>query len=305
MSDRSSSRRGLPSRIKMRHDTHFIDELTTRHQDPVGMMVPLASLAPDPNQPRTAMGDLDDLAGSIRERGILEPILVRPLPRPTAEGAQYRIISGERRFLAARQADLADVPVIVFEVDEDEAIEIALIENLQRKDLTPFEEAEGFRALAQRHHYTHQEIASAVGRSRSLVSETLKLLEMPPRVRQAAESLDIVSRSLLLEIVRAAGGDEAAMLAMLEQSAEGQLSRDDVRAESKARRPRAKARRKPHVFKFRAPDKSFNLALSFRRSEVDRGDLIGALETILAELRSAELAEEGLLPAAKMRPEEE
>jgi ParB family chromosome partitioning protein len=275
----------------MRHDTHFIEELTRRHLEPVGMVVPIQSLEPDPKQPRSAMGDLDDLAGSIGEKGILEPILVRPLTRAGQESPGHRIISGERRFRAAQQAGLTEVPVIVFEVDEDEALEIALIENLQRKDLTPFEEAEGFRALAERHSYTHQEIASAVGRSRSLVSETLKLLEMPESARQAAEELQITSRSLLLEIFRAARGEEAAILSMLEQAAHGQLSRDDVREESKSQKPRAAARRKPYVFKFRAPDKTFNLALSFRRSEVDREDLIGALETILADLRSAEQAD--------------
>jgi ParB family chromosome partitioning protein len=269
----------------MRHDTHFVDELTTRHNDPIGLMVALEAIEPDPGQPRSTMGDLDDLASSIAERGILEPILVRPLP--DAGPIQYRIISGERRFRAAQQVGLSEVPAIIFEVDADEALEIALIENLQRKDLTPFEEADGYKALADRHQYTHQEIASAVGRSRSLVSETLKLLEMPPRVRQAAESLAIDSRSLLLEIVRGSAGDERAMLGMLEQAAAGELSRDDVRSETKRQKSRATARRKPYVFKFRSPDKTFNLALSFRRTEVDRGDLISALETILGELKAA------------------
>lgn len=288
-------RRGLPSRVKMRHDTHFVDELTTRHQDPVGQTVPIDSLEADPNQPRTAMGDLEDLAGSIAERGILEPILVRPIAGRSP--VQHRIISGERRYRAALQAGLTDVPVIVFEVDEDEALEIALIENLQRKDLTPFEEAEGYQALADRHQYTHQEIASAVGRSRTLISETLKLLEMPLEVREVADEHGIDSRSLLLEIVRAAGGDVEAMVGMLEQAASGGLTRDDVRSESKRQKPRAEARRKPYVFKFKAPDKTFNLALSFRRSEVDRGDLIDALETILTELKSADEDEPDARPA--------
>lgn len=295
-------RRGLPSRVKMRHDTHFVDELTTRHQEPIGMTVPLASVEPDPNQPRSTIGDLDDLAGSIAERGILEPLLVRPA---SGKGAiEYRIISGERRYRAAQQSGLTEIPIIVFEVDEDEALEIALIENLQRKDLTPFEEADGYQALADRHQYTHQEIAGAVGRSRSLVSETLKLLEMPASVRQAAELMAVSSRSLLLEIVRATGGDEDAMLSMLEEAASGGLSRDDVRSESKRQKSRATARRKPYVFKFRAPDKTFNLALSFRRSEVDRGDLIDALETILGELKTAEQHEGSPSPSVS-DPEEE
>ena len=289
----TSKKRGLPSRVKMRHDTHFIEELTTRHQEAIGQMLPIDALEPDPDQPRTALGKLDDLIASIGDKGILEPILARPLAQPKLDGASHRIISGERRYRAALEAGLTDVPVIVLDVDADEALEIALIENLQRKDLTPFEEAEGYRALAERHQYTHQEIASAVGRSRTLVSESLKLLEMPPAVRGEADALEITSRSLLLGIVRAARGDEEAMLEMLRQAAQGSLNREDVRQESKTQRPRAQARRKPYVFKFRAPDKTFNLALSFKRSEVDRTDLIGALETILGELREAEQAEGG------------
>jgi ParB family chromosome partitioning protein len=291
----------------MRHDTHFIEELTQRHQESVGMMLSLSAVEPDAAQPRSAMGELDDLVSSISEKGVLEPILVRPIAPATLDAPEYRIISGERRFRAAGKAGLSELPAIVFDVDEDEALEIALIENLQRKDLTPFEEAEGFRALADRHNYTHQEIAAAVGRSRSLVSETLKLLEMPPAVRSAAEELEIESRSLLLAIIRAAAGDEDAMLGMLEQAAHGQLDREDVRQESKARKERATARRKPYVFKFRAPDKTFNLSLSFRRSEVDRGDLIGALETILEDLKAAEQEETGpgtAQPAPEPAPEE-
>src|SRR5215203_5472955 len=134
-------------RVKMRHDTHFVEELTARHETPVGKMVPLSTIEPDPNQPRSTMGDLDELVASIREKGVLEPILVRP--RPDAEdetvppaGVLYRIISGERRFRAAQEAGLYEVPAIEMDVSEQEALEIALIENLQRKDLTPFEEAE-------------------------------------------------------------------------------------------------------------------------------------------------------------------
>ncbi len=305
MSDQPEKRRGLPSRVKMRHDTHFIDELTQRHQETVGMMVALSAVEPDTGQPRSAMGDLADLVGSISEKGILEPILVRPIHGAALDGPEFRIISGERRFRAAREAGLSAGPAIVFEGDEGEALEFALIENLQRKDLTPFEEADGFRALADRHDYTHQEIAAAVGRSRSLVSETLKLLEMPPAVRSVAEELEIASRSLLLGIVRAAAGDEEAMLGMLEQASQGQLDREDVRRESKSRKERATARRKPYVFKFRAPDKTFNLSLSFRRSEVDRGDLIGALETILQDLKAAEQEEGGGWAAPAPATEEE
>src|SRR5688572_4432473 len=102
----------------MRHDTHFVEELTARHETPVGKMVPLSAIEPDPNQPRSTMGDLDELVGSIRDKGVLEPILVRPRPEEDgdAPGVLYRIISGERRYRASQEAGLYEVPVIEMDV---------------------------------------------------------------------------------------------------------------------------------------------------------------------------------------------
>ena len=286
-----SERRGLPARVKMRHDNHFVEELASRHSDPVGQMVPLAEIEPNPHQPRSALGNLDELVASIRERGVLEPILIRPRPgaRPDAD-VRYRIISGERRFTAAAEAGLYEIPAIEMDVSEDEALEIALVENLQRKDLTPFEEAEGFRALQDRYDYTHDRIASAVGRSRTMVTESLQLLKMPGRAREAAQALNIQSSSVLLEVMRAAD-DEDEMISLLEKVSDHRLTRDDLREEARRRatvRRASRSRRKPHTFKFRAPDKTYSLSLSFRKSEVEREDLISALESVLAELRAAQ-----------------
>jgi ParB family transcriptional regulator, chromosome partitioning protein len=292
----NAGRRGLPTRVRMRHDTHFVDELTRRHETPVGKMVPLSDLEPDPHQPRSSMGDLAELAASIREKGVLEPILVRPSGEagdpdaggdgPAAPGGRppYRIISGERRYRAAQEAGLYEVPVIEMEVSEEEALEIALVENLQRKDLTPFEEAEGYRALAEIHGYTHEEIAEAVGKSRTVVTESLTLLQVPPRVRDTVQALGIQSKSLLLEVLKA--GDEEQMIRLLEEVASQGLNRDDLR--QRLRRPAAASgRKKPYTFKFRPPDKSFNLSLTFRQATVEKRDLIQALERILQELRQA------------------
>ncbi len=286
-----SERRGLPARVKMRHDTHFVEELASRHSDPVGQMVPLAAIETDPRQPRAALGNLDELAKSIRERGVLEPILIRPRPgsRPDSD-VRYRIISGERRYTAAAEAGLYEIPAIEMDVSEEEALEIALVENLQRKDLTPFEEAEGYRALKERYDYTHDRIAGAVGRSRTVVTESLKLLRMPRRAREAAQALNIQSGSVLLEIMRASS-DEDEMIALLEKVSDHRLTRDDLRVEARRRaaaRRASRGRRKPHTFKFRSPDRSYSLSLSFRKSEVDRSDLISALERVLDELRAAE-----------------
>jgi ParB family chromosome partitioning protein len=269
----------------MRHDTHFVEDLTARHETPVGKMVPLSAIEPDPDQPRSTMGDLDELVGSIRDKGVLEPILVRPRPdgdEKASPGVLYRIISGERRFRAAQEAGLYEVPVIEMDVSAQEALEIALIENLQRKDLTPFEEAEGYRLLAERHGYTHEEIAESVRKSRTVVTESLSLLQMPPRVRDTVQALGIASKSLLLEVLKA--GEETEMIELLEEVARRGLNRDDLR--QRLRRDKGKSgRRKPYVFRFRSPDKSYSLSLAFRQSEVDRGDLIRALEQILIQLR--------------------
>ena len=300
MADAGAKKRGLPMRVKMRHDNHFVEELTTRHETPVGKMVPLSAVEPDPDQPRSVMGDLADLVASIRDKGVLEPILVRPLGRGGeadgesgdfrfggGEASGFRIISGERRYRAAQEAGLYEIPVIVLDVSEQEALEIALIENLQRKDLTPFEEAHGYQALAERHGYTHEQIAEAIGRSRTVITESLALLQMPTRVRETIQALGIDSKSLLLEILKA--GDESEMLALLEEVSRRGLSRDDLRRRMRKSPAGARGRRrKPYTFKFRAPDKTYSLSLSFRQTEVDRGDLIRALEQILVQLREEE-----------------
>ena len=287
MSD-PARKRGLPVRVKMRHDTHFVEELNARHEAPVGRMIPLSAIEPDPGQPRSTMGDLADLVVSIREKGVLEPILVRPRPGDPdggPSGALFRIISGERRYRAAQEAGLYEVPAIEMEVSDEEALEIALIENLQRKDLTPFEEAEGYRLLAESHGYTHEEIGEAVGKSRTVVTESLSLLQMPPQVRDTVQALGITSKSLLLEVLKL--GSETEMIDLLEEVARRGLNRDDLRHRLRRERGGRSGRRKPYVFRFKAPDRTFSLSLSFRQSEVDEDDLIRALEQILADLRKS------------------
>ncbi len=299
MSEPSGAKRGLPSRVRMRHGPHFVEELTRRHDLPVGKTAPISSIEPNPDQPRSAMGDLRDLVDSIRARGILEPILVRPAPADASAGSrprpQYQIVSGERRYRAALEAGLFEVPVIEMDLNDQEAIEVALIENLQRKDLSPFEEAEGYRALAQNHGYRHEQIADVVGKSRPSITESLLLLQLPPRVREAAQALGIQTKSTLLEVAKAP--DEETMIQLLERIASHGLSRDEVRREQRSiARAGGAAKRKPYTFRFRAPDKSFQLALTFRRSAVGPDDLIQALEGILADLRRQAAAPVGSPP---------
>ena len=272
----------------MRHSSHFVETFDGREEEAVGRFVPLSQIEPDPNQPRGMMGELGDLVASIQDKGVLEPILARPISREVASaGVTLRIISGERRYRAAQEAGLTMLPVIEMDISEQEALEIALIENLQRKDLTPFEEAEGYRALADRHAYTHEQISAAVCKSRSVITESLSLLKIPSRVRDIAQALGISSKSLLLEVLKAESEEE--MIFLLEAVQEQGLSRDDLRRRFRQNEAAGgKTRKKPYVFKFKAPDKTYSLSLSFRQSEVDRTDLIQALEQILSQLRQSE-----------------
>ena len=282
MSKATAKKRGLPERVRMRHSSHFVEELAARNEEPVGKMVPLSAVESDPQQPRSTMGDLSELVASVRDKGILEPILVRRIPEEN--GSKLRIISGERRYRAAMEAGLIEIPVIEMEVTEEEALEIALIENLQRKDLTPFEEAEGYRALADRFDYTHEAISRAVGKSRTVVTESLALLQIPTRVREAAQALGIRTKSLLLEVLKAESEEE--MIQLLEDVSRRGLSRDDLRRKQRTDKGRSQ-RHKPFVFNFRAPDKSFSFAMKFRQTSVTKDELIRTLEQVLADLRQS------------------
>lgn len=143
--------------------------------------VPLAFIHPNPRNPRTsfAQEDLDDLAVSIQAHGLVQPIVVRPMPdRPNA----YEIIAGERRWRAAQKAGLHDVPVTLLEVSDKEALELAIVENVQRADLNPVEEALGYQALIEEFDYTQADLGATIGKSRVHVTNTLRLLKLPDEV---------------------------------------------------------------------------------------------------------------------------
>src|SRR5438105_6931256 len=259
----------------MRHDRHYVEELASRSGAPIGRMIPIERLEPNPQQPRIEIGDLTDLIASIREKGVLEPLLVRP----SEVGGRFMIISGERRYRAAREAGLRELPCIEMEVDDRAVAEIALIENLQRKDLTPFEEAEGLLVLAERFGYTHEEVARKIGKSRSSVTEALAIAVMPSEIREACRRADINSKSLLLQVARQP--DEAAMRGFVRRIAEQGLTRDEAR---RARRQK-KARPQPYIFRYQAPHRDFTLELRFRRSSVTQEEVSQAIEQALGEVR--------------------
>jgi len=265
----------------MRHDVHFVDQLGRPGGVPVGRLIPIEDIDPNPAQPRQDLGDLTDLTASIREKGVLEPILVRPA------GKRFQIIAGERRFRAAGEAGLGEIPCVVRESSDAEIVELALIENLQRQDLSAFEEAEGLKALAETHEYTHEKMAQKLGKSRSSITEALALNAMPEDVRNRCRRADITSKSLLLQIVRQS--DPHKMMALIEQLAQGTPTRQDARRLAReAKSSPSKGRPRRFVFKYEPKEKDFRLALQFRRSHVGRDEILRALQSIIEELTREE-----------------
>jgi len=269
-------RRGLPDFMSMRHDEHYVEALAASAGAPVGRMVPIELIDPNPNQPRQVMGDLSELIASIAEKGILEPLVVRQ------RGERFQIVAGERRYQASVQAGLRELPVVIREADDAEVLELALIENLQRKDLTAFEESEALHGLADKCGYTHEDLARRLGKSRTSITESLTLNGMPEEVRNLCRLADISSKSLLLQIVRQETPEK--MLALLEKIASqgGTPTRQQLRNETA--RPKA-GRPKHYIFAFKPPSKMFNMKLSFTKARVTRDEIIDALEAILDDLR--------------------
>jgi ParB family chromosome partitioning protein len=174
--------RGLAALIGDVGDEMEVGERGTRQR-----RIPVEFLRPNPRNPRKAFADaeLDDLANSIRERGIIQPIVVRSLPN-LADA--FEIIAGERRWRAAQRAGLHDVPIVVIEADDRTSLELAIVENVQRADLNPIEEAAGYERLIAEFTYTQTDLATIIGKSRSHVANTLRLLKLPDTVRGMLES---------------------------------------------------------------------------------------------------------------------
>lgn len=262
----------------MRHDQHYVDAITSRTGAPLGRMIAIDRIEPNPNQPRQHLGDLDELVASIREKGVLEPILVRYNPN----SQKFMIISGERRYSASLRASLKEIPCIEKDASDSEVAEIALIENLQRKDLTAFEEAEGLKALADRFGYTHSDIAKKIGKARSSVTETLSINSLPDDVKKLCHEANINAKTMLLEIVRQPSHEK--MLGTIRRIRQHELTRAASRQE---RKPEPSKRPKNFTFHFAPPNNEFQLDLRFRRSQVERAEIIEILKKVLTTLEKS------------------
>ena len=265
----------------MRHDAHYVEQLTSFSGAAVGRMIPVDKIRPNPDQPRKALGDLRELSDSIQEKGVLEPLLVRFMPRDDC----YHIISGERRYHASRAAGLREVPCIEKIADDAETLELALIENLQRKDLTPFEEADGLQRLAEHFDYTHEDISKKIAKARSSVTETMSLRVIPEALRKLCIENGVVSKSLLLQIARQP--TEKKMLEAIQRIAAAGLTRDEARRERQDEK-NAGPRPQPFIFNFRPENETFRLRIQFRKSNVSRNELIDTLRNLIEMLEQEE-----------------
>ncbi len=282
------SKRGLPTGIVMRHDAHYVDELA-RGNRTIGKVIPIDKIAPNPDQPRVEIGDLSELTSSIKQNGVLEPLLVKP----NGDGT-WMIIAGERRWRAANLAELIEVPCIEFDIDEKTIAEIALIENLQRKDLTVWEEADGLAYLSEKYDYTHEEIARKIGKSRSTVTELMTLAGLPAAIRAKCLESDISAKSTLLEIARQF--DEKAMHEFLANIRNQGLKRDEIRRTARQKNKTAavsiaaektsqeeafaeKFSADEKTFQYFSPNNNFNLEIHFHKSETfSKKDVLKALK---------------------------
>jgi ParB family chromosome partitioning protein len=216
-------------------------DATEASGSPAERRLPIERLVPNPDQPRRHFDAalLDELAQSIRTQGVIQPILVTPAAQAPGQPRSYVIVAGERRWRAAQRAGLQEVPVVVREVDEQARLELALVENIQRADLNPIEEAKAYQQLSRLRGYTQEDLAGRVGKDRSTVANALRLLKLPPRVQAL-----VVEGKLSMGHARALLGlpDEDAMTALAAQIVREGLS---VRATEVAVRKRAAPEREP------------------------------------------------------------
>jgi ParB family chromosome partitioning protein len=268
--------RGLASLIGDRFDEAALGADEDRRT------VPLAALKPGRFNPRRSFSEaqLEELAASIRERGLVQPIVVRP-----SSGDAYEIVAGERRWRAAQLANLHDVPVIVRTLNDQEAVEIAIIENVQREDLNAIEEGEGYRLLIEGHDYTQEDLARIVGKSRSHLANTLRLLKLPEGVQDLVRSGALSAGHVRPLIGRA----DAAALA--ERIVSRGLNVRQVEALTQDRGPAKAKRQKSKDSDTRAAEaelrESLGLDVEIRKGKGEKGELRIRYTTLeqLEELR--------------------
>jgi ParB family chromosome partitioning protein len=239
-------------------------------------MLPISKIDPSPHQARTELGNIEELMASIKEKGILQPIIIRE------KNDRYEIIAGERRCIAAKNVGLKNVPCIEMNVSDNEAMELALIENLQRKDLSVFEEADGLNALADMYGYSHKQISEKIGKARSTITEILSISKIPKEIRNMCEEFSIKSRGTIIEIAKQENEND--MYRLITEIKKRELKREDTRDLSKLMKGKEKKIDR-YVYKYEEKDKSFKLKIEFKQQEVTKDEIVQILEKLIKKLR--------------------
>ena len=270
---------GLPDFVKSKFDNHFVEELSARTRTPVIRNIPIDKLTANVHQPRKDFGDLAELADSIKEKGILEPILIRP------KNGKFEIVAGERRFKAAQLAGLNEIPCIEHDIADNEALEISIIENIQRKDLNVYEQAFSIKSFADMYGYTHQEIAQKIGKSRVTITELIRITDLPEEILERCMELKINSKTFLQELVKLESSEQ--MKEMLENYSEEPFSRDKIKEKRKAQKEEKPAEKSVKTLRFNltSEDKSVKIKFDIKSQEADKNKIIAILEKLVSDLK--------------------
>jgi ParB family chromosome partitioning protein len=272
----------------MRHDFHYVEELA-RSGRSIGKTIPINKIEPNPGQPRVEIGDLTELTSSVKQKGVLEPLLVKP----NRNAGTWMIIAGERRWRAATLAGLSEVPCIELDLDEQSIAEIALIENMQRKDLTIWEEADGLAFLSVRFGYKHDEIAGKISKSRTTVTESITIAGLPEDIRRRCREAKINAKSTLLEIARQF--DEKAMHSFLDNIENKNLNRDEIRQTARPIKEKTSPNREilkaspkeKNIFQFVSDENGFTLEIEFEKNfDIEKKDVLRALKEAFDKIKN-------------------
>ena len=281
-----ASRRGLPTSIKSRHANHFVEEISKMTRTNIIRNIPIENITANIMQPRKDFGELQELSQSIIEKGIIEPIIVRPV------NGKFEIIAGERRYRASKLANLKEIPCIEHDVADDEALELTIIENMQRKDLNIFESAYSLKSLAEIYGYTHEEIAKKIGKSRVTVSEQIRITDLPSDVSKKCIELNIVSKTFLLQLVKLE--DKQSMLEALDKYNENPYSRDELkqmRNEKESKKKNDKKTIKPESLKFNFVSENNEIKIGFniKDKNIGKEKIIEILNNLIQEIKEEKI----------------
>lgn len=270
---------GLPDFVKSKFDNHFVEELSARTRTPVIRNIPIDKLTANVHQPRKDFGDLAELADSIKEKGILEPVLIRP------KNGKFEIVAGERRFRAAQIAGLSEIPCIEHDIADNEALEVSIIENIQRKDLNVYEQAFSIKSFADIYGYTHQEIGQKIGKSRVTVTELIRITDLPEEILELCMELKINSKTFLQELVKLESIEQ--MKEMLDNYQEEPFSRDKIKEKRKAKKEKKSPEKSINTLHFNltSADKSVKIKFDIKSQEADKNKIIDILEKLVSDLK--------------------